>query len=420
MSARHARWIATGAAALLITTATTALAADAPEPVAAGPACVTVPGDARSAEVADLARATGLSAGDAAVRIGWQNSADQLDRSARAAVGESAYGGLWIDSLTGRIKLGVTSHDRSDRLRSVAAGCGLADGVDIVKVGHSAATLDAAAAWLGKRLAGTTGFAAGIDYARNRVELDAANRPWSAAERRLVSDARQTWGSAVVVRVVTGRAEPAACTSGNFCDPPLRGGIRMYSATAGCTAGFTARSRSDGLWYVLTAGHCGGGTWRTRFSNGTEHVIGPWHNGHFGTNGDAQIIRVNNPSGWSPRPWVLVEASDDTTRDESYVISAVRGSTVGQRICKTGYAGSTDCGTVTRLGVTVNYSGTIVHGLGEANFCVIPGDSGGPVYASHNAYGLVSGRVVGASPCRSFYQGAAGAQNLMNVNIATG
>ena len=43
----------------------------------------------------------------------------------------------------------------------------------------------------------------------------------------------------------------------------------------------------------------------------------------------------------------------------------------------------------------------------------------GPNYASHRAYGLTSGYVPGADPCRSFYQGIRGAQNLLNVDVET-
>ncbi len=375
--------------------------------------------DSASPEVGALAKDLKLSTTEASKRIGWQQAAGELDRQLRPS--GSSYGGVWIDPSTGRVKVGRTGSP--ELLQRAVSSCGLSDGADLVPVKYSAQQLDAAATWLGERLGkvvrpGIGGFGAGIDYSRNQVILDVPNRTWTAAETAFVKEATSRYGALLATSKMIGTAEPAACSAANYCDPPLRGGVHISSG-GGCTLGFMVRSLSNNVQYAMTAGHCGGGTWTTQFSDGTAHVIGARHSGVFGASGDAEIITVNNPAGWSARAWVLVEASADTARDESYNIAGVGGSTVGMRLCKTGYSGNTACGVVTRLGVSVNYGGTVVNNLGEANFCVIPGDSGGPNYASHLAYGLTSGYVVGASPCRSFYQGAAGAAALLNVRIST-
>ena len=72
-----------------------------------------------------------------------------------------------------------------------------------------------------------------------------------------------------------------ACASGAWCDPPLRGGIRLIWNGAGmCSAGFVVRSLSDSAKYLSTAGHCLNGRpgwWSTHFANGSSHNIGgPW------------------------------------------------------------------------------------------------------------------------------------------------
>ena len=350
--------------------------------------------------------------------------AETLDERLRAS-SSSTYGGLWIDQDTARVVVGVTAPSSTAAVRELAGSCGLADATDVVVVEHSARSLDAAGRWLGEQLVAvdspsTGGFMSAVDYSANRAILAVPDRDLSAAETALVADVRSRLADSVLVVASEGEAAPAACTGGNYCDPPLRGGIRMSSSTgSGCSLGFTARSRTDGKWYAMTAGHCGGGTWSTKFVDGSTHVIGPRHRSVFDTRGDAGIVRVNNPSGWSPQGWVLVEASDDTSYDESYEIEKTGSSSIGMRICKTGYTGSTDCGRVTFLGVTVDYGDVVVHDLGQANFCVIPGDSGGPNYASHRAYGLTSGYIQGADPCVSFYQGIRAAQNLLNVNVET-
>lgn len=414
--------------AALVLTATAALTAVTVIPTqAAVPDQASAPevscggaADPGSPEVAELATGLKLSAAEATRRIGWQQGAEVLQQRARS-LGQR-FGGVWIDPSTGRVKVGHTGQAGS-AAAALVTGCGLDHAADVVAVRYPASRLEEAARWLGRRLAndGRPGTGAGINYSRNRVVIDVpADRALTAAERLLFKEATQRYGDLVTTQRVTGKAETAACNQWSQCDPPLRGGVGMYlSNGAFCTLGFIARSRSDNRLYAVTAGHCGGGTWSTRFADGSWHVIGSRHSGHFGGSGDAELVTVDNPVGWGPRAWVLVEASWDTTYDESYNIASVGMSTVGMRICKSGVAGSTHCGVVTRLGVSVNYGGTVVNDLGEADFCVSPGDSGGPDFASHRAYGITSGYVAGASPCRSFYQGAAGAQNLLNVNIST-
>jgi hypothetical protein len=78
-------------------------------------------------------------------------------------------------------------------------------------------------------------------------------------------------------------------------------------------------------------------------------------------------------------------------------------------------------------GLMVNYcndaacsSVTTVTGLASTTMCVQGGDSGGPVYAQHRGYGIVSGYMVNASPCHSWYYGLGGAQVNTNTTILTG
>jgi hypothetical protein len=331
--------VAASTAVLLVTSGTAALGATPPQLVAgcSAPAEVTLP------EVRGLAAELGIPAATAATRIGWQNGAEWLDARARDTI--AGFGGVWLDSATGRVEIGFTSPAAVPNLRSLVDRCALAPAADLIQVRHSAASLEAAGRWLGERIIQinderTAGLGAGIDYSTNSVTLDVPTfRALSGAEQGLIAEASIIWGDAVRSQPVTAAPAPAACSSNNYCSPPLRGGVQMHSPSAGCTLGFNARSRTDGAWYALTAGHCGGGTWVTQFADGSTHTIGPWHNGTFSSSGDAQIIRISNPAGWTPRPWVLVEASADTTRNESYTISAVGTSSIGMRICKTGYSG---------------------------------------------------------------------------------
>jgi hypothetical protein len=408
-----------------------AVAAAARTPVPATAAPPAAPADVDLA-VRDLAADRGISLGEAQRRIGWQRLAPDLARDAAARLGDR-FGGVWIDTADNdRVKIGVVGWNAGDgaaawgdaAVRGAAAAKGLAAAVDPVAVRHSLAELERGNAWLAGRLvavnagAGAT-LTAGIRPDRNAVELQLpAAGTLTAAQRGLVDEARLRLGSALLVGAYAGRATARACAY-PYCDPPLRGGIRITNSGRGCTGAFIARSRVDSALYQFTAGHCVAGgftdSWSTRFTNGSTHVVGPRHNSRFASNGDMAILRINNPAGWTPRAWVYVTAGPDTTTDTTYHLSSDGASTVGMRICTTGaFFGRSDCGTVTQLGVTATYGGVTVTGLGRGSFCGTGGDSGAPMYASHVAFGL---QTAGFSQCDSLYQGITAAENAMNVNV---
>jgi hypothetical protein len=82
---------------------------------------------------------------------------------------------------------------------------------------------------------------------------------------------------------------------------------------------------------------------------------------------------------------------------------------VGAQACKTGSTTGTTCGTVLAYNVTVNYAEGAVFGLTRTNICTRPGDSGGAMFASSQAQGIVSGGTVVSCSCssfRSFFQPA--------------
>jgi streptogrisin C len=210
------------------------------------------------------------------------------------------------------------------------------------------------------------------------------------------------------------------------CSPPLRGGVAIYNdvgtATGKCTSAFVARSRSDQKLYLMTAGHCirhvDDDAWFTRWSN-RNHTIGAAHNWVFDSRGDMAILNINRPGIMKPGACVMVTSGPETTADFKYGISSDGPVVIGQRVCTTGASlGHSDCGTVNATGVTVTYSdGTTVNGLARSSLCVIPGDSGAPVFASHRAHGIISGR---DGICSTLHQGIEAAENALNVDVAHG
>ena len=405
-------------------------------------------------EVASFAGERAISEAEAEERLRWQLKVPRLSDLAGDRLGP-VFGGVWVDVHDGdRIKLGVVGdvdglerdpsepplpeRDGDDathgddprdgligpvdawRLAQTAIDDADLSGVaDVVLVQHSLSDLTAANDWLSSQLvdSGASGsLIVGLRTDLNAVELQRPRgRALTDVEEQLVAAALAKLGDVLVVGEYAGRVEPRTCTY-PYCSSPLRGGNRIHN-NGTCTNAFVARSRVDSKVYQFTAGHCvenRSGNWKTRLWPGSsKKVIGPAHNFIFGTAGDMAILRVDED--WWVSSWVHVTSGPDTTTDTEYEILAERSSFIGMRICTTGASfGRSDCGNVTALGVTASYGGKTVTNLGRGNFCGVPGDSGAPMYASRNAYGL---QVAGASQCDSFYQGIIAAENQMNVNI---
>jgi hypothetical protein len=378
-------------------------------------------------EASAFARERGIPIAAATQRLDWQRAAPDLAVRLTTDL-EARFGGVWIDVQDNdRVKVGVVGVADAPSQAIVwraAQDLGVDAGVDLVPVRYPARDLDRHNAWLSGEVArvnagATVTLTAGLRTDLNAVELQTPSLGvLTSSQSALVADATHRLGSALIVASYSGVPRPWGC-SYPYCDPPLRGGIRIWGSQHGCTGGFIARSRADAKLYQFTAGHCidGGANddWYTLFTNGEAHAIGDWHHWKWASSGDMAIVHIDNEPGWNPRGWVQVTSGPDTTADSTYHISSDNYSVIGMRICISGsYYGRSDCGRVTHLGVTVTYGHVTVHNLGRSTACGGPGDSGGPMYAHHVAYGLVLG---GYSECQSFYQGIRAAEHDMNVDI---
>ncbi|MDH5327095.1 MAG: S1 family peptidase [Gammaproteobacteria bacterium] len=379
-------------------------------------------------EIIELASDRGISQSEALTRLNWQSELTTLNDWYSKELGAD-YAGVWVDTSDGdRIKIGVVN--RGDALRKASSSADkqkFPDSFDMVPVRFSIQELKEANDWISNEIVGfgkDVALSVGLRTDTNTVELTLpSHRQMSEPENELVERAKALLGDKLSISYFGGVPETVGCFY-PYCDPSLRGGNKIRTDSGkGCTNAFVARSKVDNKLYQFTAGHCVVNTtesWYTKFSDLSKHYIGPRHNYIFGPEGDMAILRINNVPGWNPENWVHVTAGPDTTVNEEYEINSEGSSFIGMRICTTGAVyGNSNCGEVTKLGVTVNYvtEGVIVKNLGQANYCAVKGDSGGPLYASHTAYGLISGGILGVSPCVSFYQGILGAESKMNVNV---
>jgi streptogrisin C len=441
--------------AVIGTLAIPALATAVP---ARAPVVIRSPARGADAAALNIVKEQHVSLAQAEIRLSWQRAVPSLSTALSRQLPGAALGGIWIAPNDGdRVKVGVVGADRRIQATVMQAvgAAGLSAATDIVPVRYSARQVVAADAWLGSQLNKLARASRGpihldVSYRMdlNRVQLGVAGRNLTAAEGALVTRAKARYGDLVqVVAQPSGSSvgtplSSLACTypSGGganpYCFPPLRGGNTIVTPASStqhggyCTGGFLASDRTTGQYYLFTAGHCaaeaGTGTWYTEFPDHTVHAIGTVHNYIFGFSGDMAILNINNPNGWMlPQGWVNAQGQNSTT-NQQYPIYSAQYSTQGARICSTGEAtGYLQCGTVVSLGQYIcelTASGcTVVANTGEASFCMQQGDSGGPVFASNQAFGLSifqNTYTVGLNfYCGTAYQGIIGAENAMNANI---
>lgn len=154
----------------------------------------------------------------------------------------------------------------------------------------------------------------------------------------------------------------------------LPGGVR-------CLVGFNVQD-SAGIKYALTAGHC--------TNTGDVSSIGTTVNSSFPGN-DYALIRYTVQSAAEGTVYLYNGSYQD--------ITSAAAPVVGQRVSTSSPTSGTRSGTVNGLNATVNYGADgIVTGLMQTNLCSEPGDSGGPVFATTRAIGLISG---GSGNCSS-------------------
>jgi hypothetical protein len=196
--------------------------------------------------------------------------------------------------------------------------------------------------------------------------------------------------------IETAEAVTTACSRTVCVDEAFRAGLSILTnppqGPSACTTGFSANRAGVGLGFY-TSGHC------TQLNDRVFHSaypVGRTHNTHFydGSKADAAWIAMDanyvtlfgGTSNW-------VYRSETSKR---YSITSVgTGGLLGDRMCFTGVSSNKEvCGNVVRTDFTVNYGGIRLYEQNAMASCPLPGDSGGPVYYSGRAHGLLSGHLI--------------------------
>ncbi|MFG3601353.1 S1 family peptidase [Micromonospora chersina] len=233
---------------------------------------------------------------------------------------------------------------------------------------------------------GVQGIAWRVDAGSGRVVVTADDTV-SAAEVAAVKKSAGTAAGAIRVDRARGTFRPL-----------LSAGNAIYGGGYRCSLGFNVVK--SGVYYFLTAGHCGNvaKTWYT--DSGLKTLIGPTISSSFPGN-DYALVRYDNASLSHPGGYTAANA------------------VVGESVKRTGSTTGTHSGTVTALNVTVRYQGGgTVRGMIQTTVCAEPGDSGGPLYDGTKALGITSG---GSGDCRTggttFYQPVTEAASAYGVTV---
>lgn len=184
---------------------------------------------------------------EAETRLSWQQAVPSLNTALSSQLPAAIFGGIWIATNDGdRIKVGVvglTPHNRAVVMQA-ARGVGLSEATDPIPVKYSLEQLVSADTWLAAQLDELSPSKIGAihldaDYRTdlNRVLLGVAGQNLTAAERSLVSRAKTRYGDLVQVvaqpaGTAVGTTLDCVTTPGQYCYPPLRGGVESSPSTA--------------------------------------------------------------------------------------------------------------------------------------------------------------------------------------------
>lgn len=284
----------------------------------------------------------------------------------------------------------------SRRARALAVSTGLVAAVALavpsavaapapdIKV-TAAQLADASSAVRGADVAGTAWY---TDKATGKVVVT-ADSTVSASELAEVKSALSDSKAGLTVKR----------TPGTF-SKLIAGGEAITTGGARCSLGFNVTNGSTN--YAITAGHC--------TNIGSSWNIGTTAGSSFPGN-DYGIIQHSDPGAADGRVYLYNGSYQE--------IDSAADPTVGQSVQRSGSTTGLHGGTVTALGVSVNYGADgIVDGMIQTTVCAEPGDSGGSLFAGSTALGITSG---GSGNCSSggttFFQPITEALGAYGVSI---
>ena len=388
---------------------------------ATSPASAALP-----AEVAATEDAFGLSTATAERNLRVQHRAGDIVKRLESNLG-SRYAGVWFDPQAGEFVVPTTTSAGRTSALNLFAESGMAGDQRAPLVPYSWDELLEAQRQLSADI-GAAGFNPGtlqtwIDSRANSVALELASS-MTSVQAEMVHRIASQFGPKVEIRASTEplfQAQTLSCKPYYFekyCSAPLRGGVGINphgDTEYICTAGFRARG-DNGRRYLITAGHCAArnGQPLTYWDSMDEqlnilgqsreeleqhlHYVGALESYSFPTHDWAKIDATSQAYDSPNWPARTVYWGENTglVIDESYAITSEADAYENQIVCHSGATTGTSCAPVDRVDLEPLYvggdgpSGLVYHENRAHGGCAYGGDSGGPVFADHQALGIIS------------------------------
>jgi hypothetical protein len=309
------------------------------------------------------AREFGVTSAEAAFRLSLQGPVSELD-AALERIDAADFGGLWIQNAPDfRVEVRLAGDGSS--VLEMAKGTALDGLVDVLPARYSRDELVSAASAL---RAGTA--TAPFDLVVNVQDNELDVRTLAAADVTAFAAAR-------------GRALPP---SARIVEVPAlaRPATEVYGGLAlpDCTTGFTVSK--SGTRGVLTAGHCSNSE---SIYNTSLTLMGEAYSG-------------SNDEQWMySASFSFTNKAADFAPDWRRITSRTyrKNQPIGSWVCKYGKVTGYGCGTITQTNAAPGYIPNVkptyvyvAHSVGYPLLCQ-GGDSGGPVYLSNSAWGIIEG-----------------------------
>jgi alpha-lytic protease prodomain-containing protein/trypsin len=320
---------------------------------------------------------------DAAVSTGMRTDSA---RAIAGRLGGARTAGVYVDA-QGQVVVTVTDEAAAATVR--ASG-----GVAQI-VSRSADYLNAVTATL-DRSAVIPGTSWGVDPRTNQVSVEYDGAVTDVDLARLTSVTGR-YGAAVRVEKVPGRLRPTAGSTA--------GGMAIQTAGTQewtCSLGFNVRSKTTGVRYFLTAGHCAAHSSDWERGSDGEYLGRVESYSYPGNDYAAVRYNADNVTAYGT---ILLNG-------EQKQISSSGNPTDGESVQRVGTKSVDLVGQVLQTSTTVNYDdGSRLTGMIKTSLCAKEGDSGGPLFDGTVALGITSGGTMLDQPCnssvsdrRSYYQ----------------
>lgn len=315
-----------------------------------------------------MKRDLGLEAHEANAQIAQDIALSQMTEQLEPW---SGFAGAWIDGAA--LKVAVTDEALAVKVTSIGA-IPVTVVNSLSKLQDAKVALDIKDIGKGKRSIADSGIAAYyIDIITNKLVIEALAESTAHAEAMAVSVGLST--SEFAIKTVESMPTTFATVHGG--DPYI-----VDNNPARCTVGFVVTTG------FVSAGHCGSIGSHAYTPSG--ELLGTVAGGVFPGSADMSYI--------STVPGTILSNLINIYTGYGQPITGSRAGAVGTSVCRSGWTSGIHCGTITAIGVTVNYAEGRVTGLTRTNVCSEPGDSGGPFYSGSQAQGVTSG---GSGDCTS-------------------